>query len=230
VHILPGGWWDTTEVIREGLCLGTEDLALINRYFQDPSSVFLVIRPSATKPSVAGFFLWEDGKVRGESSDREFPFNRKALLEAHLIEVGLPVEQEQPVERRWMAGWFKKVLHLGSAGAPDSGPVAADLRVEKMGEFLRVSWKARAPAIGEAQRAVLWIEDGQYRRELELDPGQLQSSSVAYLPATGDVSFRLELQQANRVLSQSLRVLSPGPPALESAPGHPRRLSRSRSR
>jgi len=215
---------------REGLCLQAEDLALISQYFSDLSSVFLVIKPSATRPSVAGFFLWEDGKVRGESSDLEFPFNRKALLEASLIEAGLPVEQEQPVERRRLAGWFMKILHLGNGRAPGGGPAAPDLRVEKMGDFLRVSWKGSAPGIGEAQRAVLRIEDGQYRKELELDPGQMRSGSVAYLPATGDVSFRLELQQADTVLSQSLRVLTPGSPAPESAPGLRRRSSHSRSR
>jgi hypothetical protein len=214
---------------RAGLCLGAEDLALISQYFSDPSSVFLVIKPSAARPSVAGFFLWEDGKVRGESSDLEFPFNRKALLEANLIEAGLPVEQEQPVQRRRMAAWFLKILHLGNGRAPGGGPAAPYLRVEKTGDFLRVSWKGSAPAIGEAQRAVLWIEDGQYRKELELDPGQLRSGSVAYLPATGDVSFRLELQHASTVLSQSLRVLSPGSPTPEFAPGLPRRSSHSRS-
>lgn len=48
--------------------------------------------------------------------------------------------------------------------------------------------------------------------------------------ATGDVSFRLELQHASTVLSQSLRVLSPGSPTPESALGLPRRSSHSRSR
>ena len=99
-----------------------------------------------------------------------------------------------------------------------------------MGDFLRVSWKGSAPAIGEAQRAVLRIEDGQYRKELELDPGQLRSGSVAYLPVTGDVNFRLELRHADTALSQSLRVLTPGSPVPGSSGGLPRRSSRSRSR
>jgi hypothetical protein len=129
-----------------------------------------------------------------------------------------------------MAAWFRKVLHLGSGRAPGGGPAAPDLRVDKMGDFLRVSWKGSAPGIGEAQRAVLSIEDGQYRKELELDPGQLRSGSVAYLPATGDVSFRLELRQADTVLSQSLRVLSPGSPTPGSSRELPRHPSRSRSR
>lgn len=63
---------------REGFGLGAEDLELCSQYFAEPSNVVLVIRPYATRVSVAGFLCYEDGKLQ-ESSQAEFPFRRREL-------------------------------------------------------------------------------------------------------------------------------------------------------
>lgn len=63
---------------RDGLSLGQEDVALLDEYFQEPASVALLIKPFATKPSVAGFFFREDG-VFSEATALEFPFRRREL-------------------------------------------------------------------------------------------------------------------------------------------------------
>lgn len=64
---------------RKGLSLDPEDVAFFEARFRDPGNVALVIRPFATKASIAGIFIWENGKVRGESSYLEFPFRSSQL-------------------------------------------------------------------------------------------------------------------------------------------------------
>ena len=64
---------------RKGLALDADDLAVIEARFGDPLQIALLVRPFATKPSAAGIFVWEDGKMRGESSYLEFPFQSAQL-------------------------------------------------------------------------------------------------------------------------------------------------------
>jgi hypothetical protein len=63
---------------RDGLNLAPEDIALMNQYFPDAGDVALLIRPNATKASLAGFFVREDG-VFPETTPLEFPFRRWEL-------------------------------------------------------------------------------------------------------------------------------------------------------
>jgi len=63
---------------RDGLNLAPEDVELMNRYFPETGSVALLIRPNATKASLAGFFVREDG-VFPETTPLEFPFRRWEL-------------------------------------------------------------------------------------------------------------------------------------------------------
>jgi hypothetical protein len=64
---------------REGLALADEDLEVFDRYFGDPKQIVLLVRPFATRTSVAGFFFQENGSFRRESSYQEFPFKRRDL-------------------------------------------------------------------------------------------------------------------------------------------------------
>jgi len=64
---------------RDGLHLATEDLNLLDEYFPDHDFVSLIIKPYATRASVAGFFFWEGESLRSESTYLEFPFRRKEL-------------------------------------------------------------------------------------------------------------------------------------------------------
>lgn len=63
---------------REGLALAPEDVELMDKCFPGPSSVALVVKPFATKASVAGFFFRQDG-VFQETTPLEFPFRRREL-------------------------------------------------------------------------------------------------------------------------------------------------------
>lgn len=64
---------------RDGLCLAAEDLAILEEWFPDPSAIALVIKPYATRVSLAGIFFREDGIFKADSSYLEFPFRRKEL-------------------------------------------------------------------------------------------------------------------------------------------------------
>ena len=64
---------------RDNLFMDEGDAALAARYFSDPGNVFLLIKPFATRASIAGFFFWEDGEINREASYREFPFHRAQL-------------------------------------------------------------------------------------------------------------------------------------------------------
>ena len=60
--------------IRDGLCLSREDEFLIRQHFQDPESVFLIIRPFEIGICMAGFFFWEHGRLQTDVSELEVPF------------------------------------------------------------------------------------------------------------------------------------------------------------
>ncbi len=59
---------------RKGLYLDPDDLALFDSRFTEAHHFALLIRPAATKVSIAGIFIREDGKVHAEASCLEFPF------------------------------------------------------------------------------------------------------------------------------------------------------------
>lgn len=64
---------------RRDLAMDEDDLALMSEYFSEPRQVCLLIKPFSMKPSVAGFFIWEMGKIQGQSSYLQFPFRRSEL-------------------------------------------------------------------------------------------------------------------------------------------------------
>jgi len=64
---------------RKGISLDVDDLAFFEARFRDPHHIALLVRPFATKASTAGIFIWENGKVSGDSSYQEFPFRSSEL-------------------------------------------------------------------------------------------------------------------------------------------------------
>jgi len=64
---------------RKGLSLDAEDVAFFSGHFRDAHQVALLIRPYASKPSTAGYFIWENGSLRGDASHLEFAFRRSVL-------------------------------------------------------------------------------------------------------------------------------------------------------
>ena len=64
---------------RKGLSLDADDLAFLDARFRGPNSIALLVRPFATKTSVGGLFIREDGVFHGEASYLEFPFRSSQL-------------------------------------------------------------------------------------------------------------------------------------------------------
>lgn len=64
---------------RDAVGLGHEDLDLMAKFFPEPDKIVLLIRPFATKVSMAGFYFREDGEFQGGPPLVEFPFRRKEL-------------------------------------------------------------------------------------------------------------------------------------------------------
>jgi len=88
---------------RDGVGLGDEDRQLLSRYFPEPETIVLLIRPFGTKPSIAGFYFKEDGQFPGGAPLLEFPFRRKDLsVEEEEPRISQP-EPEPPAQqpRRW---------------------------------------------------------------------------------------------------------------------------------
>lgn len=63
---------------REGLSLAPEDIELMENHFPSPSHIALLIKPFATKVSLASFFFREDG-LFPSVAPLEFPFRRREL-------------------------------------------------------------------------------------------------------------------------------------------------------
>ncbi|HTB10145.1 MAG TPA: hypothetical protein VK752_01165 [Bryobacteraceae bacterium] len=63
---------------RENMSLGPEDIDLMENYFPSPSHISLLVKPFATKVSVASFFFREDGLFQS-APPLEFPFRRREL-------------------------------------------------------------------------------------------------------------------------------------------------------
>jgi len=63
---------------REGLALAPEDIQLLDQYFPEAAGIALLVKPFATKPGLAGFFVRENSAFPAETP-KEFPFRRWEL-------------------------------------------------------------------------------------------------------------------------------------------------------
>lgn len=59
--------------------MGDGDISLITSEFADPFNVFLIIKPSKTKCTVAGFCYWNNGILDREPGNLRFPFESRQL-------------------------------------------------------------------------------------------------------------------------------------------------------
>jgi len=63
---------------------------------------------------------------------------------------------------------------------------------------LDLKWDRQAPAIRAAKRGMLFIDDGQYSKSLQLSGSDLQNGSVVYRYFSNVVKFRLEVYPNDR--------------------------------
>jgi hypothetical protein len=82
---------------RDGLALSAEDIEVLDKYFPEPAAVALLVKPFATKPSIGGFFVRENGVFPAETPT-EFPFRRWELTGEEPPRRA-PMPESKPAER-----------------------------------------------------------------------------------------------------------------------------------
>ena len=94
---------------------------------------------------------------------------------------------------------------------PRAIPEQIGLHADAEGECLRVQWDRASRPIRNADHAVLFIEDGAAKSQLDLTGRQLDSSSVKYWPESERITFRLEVYRGRQSTSDSAQFgLPPG--------------------
>lgn len=210
---------------REGMSLAPEDIRLLDEYFPSSQQVALLIKPFATKPSLAGFFVREDG-VFPPATPAEFPFRRRDLP---ISRSGAKVPQnddknhQNGLKQRENDGKFAYFGRRSAAWVPLSfiflllgvvlglmiamarGPgfrgqdFSLGLSVSRANDNLNVHWNREAAVIGAAARGVLEIQDGPYNKPVDLDTAQLRNGSIIYRNSSDTVRFRLVVYPDARV-------------------------------
>lgn len=139
---------------RDGLCLAAEDLSILEEMFPEPSAIALVVKPYATKVSLAGIFFREEGQFKADASHLEFPFRRKELgggssgMErlASAARFGQRAGEDPRLKYQLNDGDdgpapSQALTYAGGGGAaaPDNTPVAAE-RGPGRGKGVRGGW------------------------------------------------------------------------------------------
>jgi hypothetical protein len=127
--------------------------------------------------------------------------------------------------RIWMALLFLALIAVASAtlyqlwtlrSEPRWAAVHFDARRD--GDKLLLTWDPNAPAVIQAERGALLVNDGQHPVSIPLSPEQLVSGSLSYPVPSGNVLFRLHLYDKGRsVATDALRVIT-GENAAETRP------------
>lgn len=97
--------------LRAGLSLAAADVKLIESYFQDPASVFLVLKTlGATKACTAGFFFWEDGRIQPDFSALEVALGgAPAAAEAAALEPATEGAEMTGIFQRTVLGKLRQL-------------------------------------------------------------------------------------------------------------------------
>ncbi len=94
---------------------------------------------------------------------------------------------------------------------------ALRIRVESSGNAVLVNWDRNTTLARSAKHGILRIDDGPVHRDVNLEPSDIENSSIVYRPGSNDARFRLELRDDHgsavsntvRVLDGSMSVLNP---------------------
>lgn len=96
--------------------------------------------------------------------------------------------------------------------APVADPYSLDLSVAEFNSSLHLKWNANSPAVKNAEKAILHIQDGDNAKAVSLGRDDLSRGGVLYRYSTGAVAFRLEVFPHDRTsVSESvdIRMLEP---------------------
>lgn len=223
-----------THRLEGGLFVNAGDLSLIRSCFPDPANVFLLLKPGPGETLERRLFFWNEGVMRSSPDDGVAPWPPASLPPPEAWATTPPDNPAPaPHSKRnlWLAlpaiaamlvllflpgSWLNQEPPQAAAPeAPTTAPAPLPilgLEVRKSGEGLDLRWDRNQPAIRDALRGVLYIDDGPHRRVSELDRDQLRTGSIYYTPNGGDVRFRLEVHGLRgEPAVESVQVLAAGP-------------------
>lgn len=85
-------------------------------------------------------------------------------------------------------------IHRGVARGPIRiEPLPFGFQAQQRQDHLLLTWNPAAPAVRNATRATLSIQDGRQNEDVELSLATLRRGGVRYYPLFQDVGFRLTL-------------------------------------
>ncbi len=89
---------------------------------------------------------------------------------------------------------FQAAIRVGPQALGGLNPYNLSLTVTPSGNDLEVRWDRQSPVIGKALKGILTVEDGSYKKSIDLDTDRLQGGSeLLYRHYSNDVRFRLEV-------------------------------------
>jgi TonB-like protein len=206
---------------RNDLFLSSGDLELIKSCFPEPDQIFLLVKILPNRACTAGFFFWEDGRIQTEFAAGEVPLAPLEDLQLGRIPPleDTHLEHVSPGPRRSRRSrWRLAIAMVMAAGliligipvyqtaghllhSPKQLVSKLGLHVTRQSDRLYVTWDPHFPGITDAERAVLSIRDGNYRKALFLDAPQLRTGSVFYGPDTDSIDFALDVYNRGKVTS-----------------------------
>ena len=159
--------------LRPGLFLDSADFSIMREFLSAPDNVALLV--SWNPAPLGGFFLWDNGAIRGHAAGLQFPLDSDALEHGSftLLHDPEPVVVSQKIAQRedprqprgvqrllWgMLGallfttaglWYWSLTRPGERH--DVAPSQVELNVEKTGKALRLTWTT-GTSIGTTSRA-----------------------------------------------------------------------------
>ena len=88
---------------------------------------------------------------------------------------------------------------------PNNAPL---LSVQRQNGTATLSWNHEAPAVADADYALLTIKDGRKREQLRLSKTDLETGRVVYIPRSREISFQLQLFAQSQSSTESIRSVA----------------------
>ena len=227
-----------TDTQSEKLHLHQDDATLLERHFSRMPAVFLLIHPATRTAAfcvpdagglaVAHEFSFHPADLAPMSREAEVAV---AVAERPAVQVRV---RSSPRKRLWtiraaalLVGgtlgavcwrWLGPANRVAvpvraSVAPPAANPWHVAMNVTREGRLVRLVWDHEAPAVRQADHALLHITDGNHQTNLNLSSIELSTGVLSYWADTTDVTFRLEVFGSGGKTDDSVRAVGGGEPA-----------------
>jgi len=179
---------------RAGLFLGPGDESLIESYFTDSASVFMLVKAvRSTKTCTAGFFFWEDGHIQSEFSPLEVALGQ--ISPAGGVAGELPDDLEQLFREAVLSEPPDHVI----ASLPDDLPFPSDELHKARPAWAGLALRAGMMALATIALVISMISYlGAPRRGVE--------NVAASAPAQGSLGLQVEPRAKDLMVTWNQRA------------------------